>query len=400
MRRAAHRVPEPALGRGFPHSPRAGRIGRAGRGGGGPRSSRGWSGTEQAGGVLDAPAAGCCATSAATWPTRPCSCSARPRRCTPRCTRGPSGFDDRFFLSGQAARVTSHLRGRARPCTAPRAADPGNRPHRHLRRRVRRRPVRAAARREDGGGRPVRHYPEASLGPDLPRRGCPARTRPGSEGQLEQLLLRLRPRRAGRGPAAGGPAGRGGRARGPGRRPGQRRPRRGRAAQPSGITSTSATGTSGPACARPTLRQPHAPNACCAAAAAGSTVSVARSSGRPARISVVQVPPDALPPPGRAYQQVDNCEGPPLVLGGDLLVPAAAWSAPATTTWTAAAASRPRIRPGSRRCGPRQGRNRAAAAGRRGSSSRLVRRVGAPRRAARGTLPRARPPAGRRATGR
>ena len=125
------------------------RIGVAGDGRGGWR--------------LRPPAAGCCATSAATWPTRLLSCSARPRRCTPKCTRG-------------------------------------------------------------------------------------------------------------------------GRARGPGRRPGQRRPRRGRTAQPSWITSTSATGASGPACARATLRQPHARNACCAAAAPGSTVSVARSSGRPSRI--------------------------------------------------------------------------------------------------------------------
>src|SRR6185312_7469261 len=81
----------------------------------------------------------------------------------------------------------------------------------------------------------------------------------------------------------------------------------------------------------------------------------------------------------------------------------AGWSVPATTRSTVAAASRPQIRPGSRRSWPRRGRNRAAAAGRRtgaGSHRRWLagtagRRT--PRRAARGNPPRARPPARRRA---
>ena len=54
----------------------------------------------------------------------------------------------------------------------------------------------------------------------------------------------------------------------------------------SAMTSTSATGASGSASARAraTRRQPQVRNAFCAGAAAGRTVSVARSSGRPSRM--------------------------------------------------------------------------------------------------------------------
>ena len=124
--------------------------------------------------------------------------------------------------------------------------------------------------------------------------------------------------------------------------------------------------------------------------------------GPPVQDQVVQVPPDALPPPRRAYQQVDERRRSARRARRSPR-PGAGWSAPATTRWTAAAASRPQIRPGSRRSWPRRGRSRAAAAGRRTGAGNPRRRPDGtagrrtPRRAARGNPPRKRPPARRRA---
>ena len=206
--------------------------------------------------------------------------------------RPEDGFDDRFFLSVRhAGGVASHLRG---DWTLHGAPGP--------RFRVTGRTGTFAVESDDGqserllsgeaaepgpfGTLPFGTVPGGPLGADLPRRECPARARPGSAGPLEQFLLRLRPRRARRGRAAGGPAGRRGRARGPGRRPPQRRPRRGGAAQPSGLTSTSAAGASGrpapgPPCASPTRGRRAAPPRPPAARSASRVPRAARpGSGR------------------------------------------------------------------------------------------------------------------------
>ena len=204
--------------------------------------------------------------------------------------RPEDGFDDRFFLSVRhAGGVTSHLRG---DWTLHGAPGP--------RFRVTGRTGTFAVESDDGqserllsgeaaepgpfGTLPFGTVPETRWGRIYRGEGVPPEPVPAQPGSWSSFYSAFARAVRGEGAAAGGPAGRRGRARGPGRRPPQRRPRRGGAAQPSGITSTSAAGASGPACARATLRQPHARKACCAAAAAGSTVSVARSSGRPSRI--------------------------------------------------------------------------------------------------------------------
>ena len=145
VRRSAHRLPEPALGRGFPHGPRAGRVGRAGRGdrfrvadGAVPAARRVLRHRRRGAARFRQPRG------------RPGPAAVRPGRGGVR--RGPRAAGGRLrrpVLPLRQARRRGHLAPARRLDAArrPRAEVPGNRPHRHLRRRVRRRPVRAAARR-------------------------------------------------------------------------------------------------------------------------------------------------------------------------------------------------------------------------------------------------------------
>ena len=81
----------------------------------------------------------------------------------------------------------------------------------------------------------------------------------------------------------------------------------------SGCRQTDAAGPR----ARPTLVQPQFLKAACAAAALGGSLTVARSSARPSRMSSWSSAGDALTTPGAADQQLGQREGAARVLVGD-----------------------------------------------------------------------------------
>jgi hypothetical protein len=142
------------------------------------------------------------------------------------------------------------------------------------------------------------------------------------------------------------------------------------------------------------LRQPQLRKACCAALAAGTTVSVARSSGRPDNTRPCRTAAMPWRAPGRAHQQAGQCEGTARVLGGDFLRQRGGQAAPPVgrgaqrhpgrvsghvTAWRASA----RTKPGWRRRTANRAANWPTSSSRRYSARRTPQRAdpGIPRRA-------------------